>query len=154
MQPHRSDQCFQNFRFLLAPRYCSRVVPNQPRHLSVNDYKTVRYAPSNHQSQLNSISQCTAAVVLREPSKPPTVIIMSKICALLLLATVIMGAMASYQAPAQQHGGGYHAAPAAHSYSAKAKCGANLMVGCAPSVAHVPCVPSHEHGGHGGHGGY
>uniref|UniRef100_A0A182PTX6 VM domain-containing protein n=1 Tax=Anopheles epiroticus TaxID=199890 RepID=A0A182PTX6_9DIPT len=60
-----------------------------------------------------------------------------------------------YHAPAPAHHGGYgHPTPVVHAYAAKAphvKCGANLLVGCAPSVAHVPCVPAH-HGGH--HGGY
>ncbi|XP_058060365.1 vitelline membrane protein 15a-2 [Anopheles bellator] len=71
----------------------------------------------------------------------------------------------SYHAPAPAHHGGYHAqhsAPVVHAYAAKAphvKCGSNLLVGCAPNVAHVPCVPAH--GGHGyghaapaHHGGY
>uniref|UniRef100_A0A2M4CJK9 Putative secreted protein n=1 Tax=Anopheles darlingi TaxID=43151 RepID=A0A2M4CJK9_ANODA len=43
----------------------------------------------------------------------------------------------------------YPAAPVAHHYAAHAphvKCGANLLVGCAPHVAHVPCHP--VHGGH------
>ncbi|XP_053676625.1 histidine-rich protein PFHRP-II-like [Anopheles nili] len=43
----------------------------------------------------------------------------------------------------------YPAAPVAHTYPAHAphvKCGANLLVGCAPNVAHVPCHPAH--GGH------
>uniref|UniRef100_A0A182JK16 Uncharacterized protein n=1 Tax=Anopheles atroparvus TaxID=41427 RepID=A0A182JK16_ANOAO len=60
-----------------------------------------------------------------------------------------------YAAPAPAHHGGYahHSAPVVHAYAAKAphvKCGANLLVGCAPNVAHVPCVPAH--GGHGGYG--
>ncbi|XP_040166682.1 vitelline membrane protein 15a-2-like [Anopheles arabiensis] len=59
----------------------------------------------------------------------------------------------AYHAPAPHHGGyAHHSAPVVHAYAAKAphvKCGANLLVGCAPNVAHVPCVPAH-----GGHGGY
>uniref|UniRef100_A0AAG5DTZ2 VM domain-containing protein n=1 Tax=Anopheles atroparvus TaxID=41427 RepID=A0AAG5DTZ2_ANOAO len=48
-----------------------------------------------------------------------------------------------YAAPAPAHHGGYahHSAPVVHAYAAKAphvKCGANLLVGCAPNVAHVP----------------
>ncbi|XP_062541955.1 histidine-rich glycoprotein-like [Armigeres subalbatus] len=53
----------------------------------------------------------------------------------------------------------YHAAPVPHAYhgghdvvhhayavqAPHSKCGANLLVGCAPSVAHVPCVPVHDH---------
>ncbi|XP_053691908.1 vitelline membrane protein 15a-2-like [Sabethes cyaneus] len=65
----------------------------------------------------------------------------------LFVSCCVLGSMA---APS------YHPAPpahhAAHTYHAKApavKCGANLLVGCAPQVAHVPCVPHHEH-----HGGY
>ncbi|KAL1396238.1 hypothetical protein pipiens_010665 [Culex pipiens pipiens] len=62
-------------------------------------------------------------------------------------------------APAGGHGGyggghGGYGVPVVHSYAAKApaaKCGANLLVGCAPSVSHVPCVPVHG-GGHGGYG--
>ncbi|XP_038109401.1 vitelline membrane protein 15a-3 [Culex quinquefasciatus] len=53
------------------------------------------------------------------------------------------------------YGGGHGGAvPVVHTYAAQApaaKCGANLLVGCAPSVAHVPCVPVHG-GGHGGYG--
>ncbi|EAT33176.1 AAEL014561-PA, partial [Aedes aegypti] len=48
---------------------------------------------------------------------------------------------------------GHHAhpapAPVVHTYpvhAPHAKCGANLLVGCAPSVAHAPCVPLHGHG--------
>ncbi|XP_035914644.1 vitelline membrane protein 15a-3-like [Anopheles stephensi] len=57
----------------------------------------------------------------------------------------LVGACAadSYGKPA------YPAAPVAHTYAAHAphvKCGANLLVGCAPNVAHVPCHPAH--GGH------
>ncbi|XP_053691909.1 vitelline membrane protein 15a-1 [Sabethes cyaneus] len=66
-------------------------------------------------------------------------------------------APAKYEAPKPA----YHApAPSYHAPTA-VKCGSNLLIGCAPSVAHVPCVPSHGgghsygggHGGHGGHGG-
>ncbi|XP_052868163.1 splicing factor 3A subunit 2-like [Anopheles cruzii] len=40
----------------------------------------------------------------------------------------------------------YPSHPVSHAYAAKAphvKCGSNLLVGCAPHVAHVPCHPSH-----------
>ncbi|XP_058818145.1 vitelline membrane protein 15a-2-like [Topomyia yanbarensis] len=86
---------------------------------------------------------------------------MKSFCVVALAVTwCVLGSMA---APSYEH-----AAPAHHSmhtYHAKApavKCGANLLVGCAPHVAHVPCVPHQQHGGyhapapshHGGHGGY
>ncbi|XP_052868100.1 vitelline membrane protein 15a-2-like [Anopheles cruzii] len=108
---------------------------------------------------------------------------MNTIVAAVILSIVVIGAMAdypapkgydapkgyhapapAYHAPAPAHHGGYahHSAPVVHAYAAKAphvKCGANLLVGCAPNVAHVPCVPAH--GGHGyghaapaHHGGY
>ncbi|XP_062551650.1 vitelline membrane protein 15a-1-like [Armigeres subalbatus] len=61
----------------------------------------------------------------------------------------------AYHAPAPAHHGHAHAAPAVvHTYpvhAPHAKCGANLLVGCAPSVAHVPCVPVHPAPAH-GHG--
>ncbi|XP_063702019.1 shematrin-like protein 3 [Culicoides brevitarsis] len=51
-----------------------------------------------------------------------------------------------------------------HSYAAKAptvNCPQNLLFGCQPTVAQVPCVPSGGYGGYGaghavsgGHGGY
>ncbi|XP_050078732.1 vitelline membrane protein 15a-2-like [Anopheles maculipalpis] len=98
---------------------------------------------------------------------------MNSIVAAVILSVVVVGAMADYPAPAKyeapakggyhvpahgyghapaSHHGGYahHSAPVVHAYAAKAphvKCGANLLVGCAPNVAHVPCVPAH-------HGGY
>uniref|UniRef100_A0A182R3X7 VM domain-containing protein n=2 Tax=Anopheles funestus TaxID=62324 RepID=A0A182R3X7_ANOFN len=96
---------------------------------------------------------------------------MNSIVAAVILSVVVVGAMADYPAPAKYeapakggyhapaphyapaaHHGGYahHSAPVVHAYAAKAphvKCGANLLVGCAPNVAHVPCVPAH-------HGGY
>uniref|UniRef100_A0A182PNE5 VM domain-containing protein n=1 Tax=Anopheles epiroticus TaxID=199890 RepID=A0A182PNE5_9DIPT len=58
---------------------------------------------------------------------------------------------ASYTAPVAHHEashGGYggHAAPV--------KCGSNLLVGCAPTVAKVPCHPVHDHGHEGGYGGH
>ncbi|XP_058818144.1 vitelline membrane protein 15a-1-like [Topomyia yanbarensis] len=81
---------------------------------------------------------------------------MSKFIVLAVLA-VVAGTMASYApAPAPSYhapapAASYHApAPAYH--AAPVKCGANLLVGCAPNVAHVPCVPSHGGGGHGGYG--
>ncbi|XP_035777785.1 skin secretory protein xP2-like [Anopheles albimanus] len=52
----------------------------------------------------------------------------------------------------------YPAAPVAHHYAAHAphvKCGANLLVGCAPHVAHVPCHPvPHAAPAPAHHGGY
>ncbi|XP_055637361.1 vitelline membrane protein 15a-2-like [Toxorhynchites rutilus septentrionalis] len=70
-----------------------------------------------------------------------------------------------YAAPAPKggYGGGGGYAPVVHTYAAKApsaKCGASLLVGCAPSVAKVPCIPSKggygggSQGGYGGKGGY
>uniref|UniRef100_A0A336MEC2 CSON015469 protein n=1 Tax=Culicoides sonorensis TaxID=179676 RepID=A0A336MEC2_CULSO len=38
-----------------------------------------------------------------------------------------------------------------HAYAAhppKVDCGSNLLVGCLPQVAKVPCVPNHGHGGY------
>ncbi|XP_058447631.1 vitelline membrane protein 15a-1-like [Malaya genurostris] len=98
---------------------------------------------------------------------------MSKFIALTVLAAaVLVGALADY-APPKYHAPApapsYHApAPAYHApapsyhapapsyHSAPVKCGANLLVGCAPTIAHVPCVPSHGggYGGHGHSGGY
>ncbi|XP_058126611.1 vitelline membrane protein 15a-2-like [Anopheles ziemanni] len=100
---------------------------------------------------------------------------MNSIVAAVILAVAVVGALADYPAPKYEapkayghaapahhgyaapapHHGGYahHSAPVVHAYAAKAphvKCGANLLVGCAPNVAHVPCVPAH--GGHGGYG--
>ncbi|XP_055546803.1 vitelline membrane protein 15a-2-like [Wyeomyia smithii] len=66
----------------------------------------------------------------------------------LFVSCCLLGTMA---APSYEHAAPAH--HAVHTYHAKApavKCGANLLVGCAPQVAHVPCVPSHDHG----HGGY
>ncbi|XP_021695306.1 carboxypeptidase Y-like [Aedes aegypti] len=45
---------------------------------------------------------------------------------------------------------GYHAAHNVihHAYAVKAphvKCGANILIGCAPEVAHVPCIPVPAH---------
>ncbi|XP_053676535.1 vitelline membrane protein 15a-2-like [Anopheles nili] len=98
---------------------------------------------------------------------------MNTIVAAVILSVVVVGAMADYPAPAKyeapkpayhapapayhapapHHGyGGHHAAPVVHAYAAKAphvKCGANLLVGCAPNVAHVPCVPAHAGHGYG-----
>uniref|UniRef100_A0A182M8F6 VM domain-containing protein n=1 Tax=Anopheles culicifacies TaxID=139723 RepID=A0A182M8F6_9DIPT len=108
---------------------------------------------------------------------------MNSIVAAVILSVVVVGAMADYPAPAKYeapakayhaaapsyghapapHHGGYahHSAPVVHAYAAKAphvKCGANLLVGCAPNVAHVPCVPAHAGGygapAHGGHHAY
>ncbi|XP_065075825.1 vitelline membrane protein 15a-1 [Ochlerotatus camptorhynchus] len=68
----------------------------------------------------------------------------------------------AHHAPAPAHYGHHHghAAPVVHTYpvhAPHAKCGANLLVGCAPNVAHVPCVPVKEHHGYGhapAHHGY
>nr|XP_019534489.1 vitelline membrane protein 15a-3 [Aedes albopictus] len=62
----------------------------------------------------------------------------------------------AHHAPAPAYGHHAHHAPApvVHTYpvhAPHAKCGANLLVGCAPSVAHVPCVPVHGHGHGYGH---
>ncbi|ETN57715.1 hypothetical protein AND_010708 [Anopheles darlingi] len=45
----------------------------------------------------------------------------------------------------------YEHQPAAYGeHAAPVKCGANLLVGCAPTVAKVPCQPvHHDYGGHG-----
>ncbi|XP_050088698.1 vitelline membrane protein 15a-2 [Anopheles aquasalis] len=54
----------------------------------------------------------------------------------------------AHYAPAPAHHGHGYGHPVVHAYAAKAphvKCGANLLVGCAPNVAHVPCVPAHGH---------
>ncbi|XP_055637362.1 vitelline membrane protein 15a-2-like [Toxorhynchites rutilus septentrionalis] len=64
-----------------------------------------------------------------------------------------------YAAPAPKggYGGGGGYAPVVHTYAAKApsaKCGASLLVGCAPSVAKVPCIPSKGGYGGGSKGGY
>ncbi|XP_055637363.1 vitelline membrane protein 15a-2-like [Toxorhynchites rutilus septentrionalis] len=67
-----------------------------------------------------------------------------------------------YAAPPPKSGGygdsgGYGGAPMVHTYPAKApstKCGANLLVSCAPTVAHVPCIPSGGYGDSGGYGGH
>ncbi|XP_049548293.1 vitelline membrane protein 15a-1 [Anopheles darlingi] len=97
---------------------------------------------------------------------------MNTIVAAIFLSAVVIGSMADYAKPAYHAAPAHHAAPAyhhapapahhghgyghpvVHAYAAKAphvKCGANLLVGCAPNVAHVPCHP--VHGGHGhGHG--
>ncbi|XP_021697287.1 vitelline membrane protein 15a-3-like [Aedes aegypti] len=51
--------------------------------------------------------------------------------------------------PPAHYGHHAHPAPVVHTYpvhAPHAKCGANLLVGCAPSVAHVPCLPVHGHG--------
>ncbi|KXJ83939.1 hypothetical protein RP20_CCG026184 [Aedes albopictus] len=90
-----------------------------------------------------------------------------KVIAALVLFTAVVGALADYPAPPPpkpyhappppayhapaHHAPAPHHAPVVHTYPVKApaaKCGANLLVGCAPSVAHVPCVPVHEHGHH------
>ncbi|EDS27305.1 vitelline membrane protein, partial [Culex quinquefasciatus] len=117
-------------------------------------------------------------------------ITMNKFIALAVFSTALVGALANYapaapakyEAPKASYGGGHggYAAPAAasyggyggghggavpvvHTYAAQApaaKCGANLLVGCAPSVAHVPCVPVHgashgaSYGAPAAHGGY
>ncbi|XP_001688592.2 extensin-3-like [Anopheles arabiensis] len=68
---------------------------------------------------------------------------MKFLVAIAVCALVGVCAADSYGKPA------YPAAPVAHTYAAHAphvKCGANLLVGCAPNVAHVPCHPAH--GGH------
>ncbi|XP_053664959.1 vitelline membrane protein 15a-3-like [Anopheles marshallii] len=68
---------------------------------------------------------------------------MKFLVAVAVCALVGVCAADSYGKPA------YPAAPVAHTYAAHAphvKCGANLLVGCAPNVAHVPCHPAH--GGH------
>ncbi|EJY58008.1 AAEL017403-PA [Aedes aegypti] len=90
---------------------------------------------------------------------------MNKIIAALVLFTAVIGALADYPAPPPPPPKPYHAPPpppyhapphhapaplhpVVHTYPVKApaaKCGANLLVGCAPSVAHVPCVPVHPH---------
>lgn len=74
-----------------------------------------------------------------------------------LAVPVYESAAPAYGGHGGGHGGAAHGPVSVHTYAAKApavKCGANLLVGCAPHVAHVPCVPSH--GGYGGHaaGGY
>uniref|UniRef100_A0A182R163 VM domain-containing protein n=1 Tax=Anopheles farauti TaxID=69004 RepID=A0A182R163_9DIPT len=116
-------------------------------------------------------------VLLNQHHPQPTIIIMNSIVAAVILSIVVVGAMADYPAPAKYeapakgyhapapayghapaHGGyAHHSAPVVHAYAAKAphvKCGANLLVGCAPNVAHVPCVPAHHGGHHGGYGGH
>ncbi|XP_055542767.1 vitelline membrane protein 15a-1 [Wyeomyia smithii] len=79
----------------------------------------------------------------------------------LTVVAAIVGVCAANYAPAKYEAPkpAYHApAPAYHApahHAQAVKCGSNLLVGCAPSVAHVPCVPSyggHSYGGHGGHG--
>lgn len=52
------------------------------------------------------------------------------------------GGYGGYAEPGPSKSYGYAAA------APKAQCGYNLLVGCAPQVAHVPCIPSK--GGHGG----
>ncbi|XP_055637359.1 vitelline membrane protein 15a-2-like [Toxorhynchites rutilus septentrionalis] len=64
-----------------------------------------------------------------------------------------------YAAPAPKggYGGGGGYAPVVHTYAAKApsvKCGASLLVGCAPSISKVPCIPSKGGYGGGSKGGY
>ncbi|XP_055632966.1 vitelline membrane protein 15a-2-like [Toxorhynchites rutilus septentrionalis] len=87
---------------------------------------------------------------------------MNKLLAVTLLSFVV-GALANYPPPPKYEapqkyggGGGGYGAPQVHTYEAKAptvKCGSSLLVGCAPSISKVPCIP--EKGGYGGEkGGY
>lgn len=64
------------------------------------------------------------------------------------------------------HGGYGGHAPVLHQqtlgypvHPPKVQCGQSVLLGCAPTVAKVPCIPHHggygqSHGGYGGHGGY
>ncbi|XP_053676552.1 vitelline membrane protein 15a-1-like [Anopheles nili] len=91
----------------------------------------------------------------------------------ILLCVCALGCSAQYGGYAPHpKPAAYHHAPAApamhhghHGYGkgGHVPCGANLLVSCAPHVAHVPCVPAHgghhqqHYGGHHQpqhHGGY
>lgn len=99
-------------------------------------------SPANHQPTFKMKSFCVAALF---------------VISSVLAVPVYESAAPAYGGHGGGHGGAAHGPVSVHTYAAKApavKCGANLLVGCAPHVAHVPCVPSH--GGYGGHaaGGY
>ncbi|EAT34764.1 AAEL013027-PA [Aedes aegypti] len=114
--------------------------------------KRTQPSTSNHQSP------ATCPTVYYSPTEefPSNSVTMNKFIILAIFALAV-GAMADYPKPA------YHApppppphhlhahpapAPVVHTYpvhAPHAKCGANLLVGCAPSVAHVPCVPLPGH---------